>query len=234
MKTSTVIGGIVVAALTLSAPLSSVSAQTVGGTDGGAVPLSTAPSMRAFDLQKYLSAEGQARMQRLHQRWSARQTGDNTAAATINFDDAVAPCFFVETAPLRGAQQGAFFFGGNQGLDGGAILDTCSNFGIEPASPPNFLAFNSEAPYTTGGVPKLPEFALFFPQSQSVSMKVSSGGSEPGAVVVVLAGGPGGVQDFKFVALDDTWQSVTVNGTISWVLLLGNINWLVVDDVVAN
>ena len=85
-------------------------------------------------------------------------------AVLINFDtDASgnalsAPCFFGATTRLTElyAPLGVHFSGPG-GNDGGAILNECSNFGVNALSSPNFLAFNRSAPMSDGGIPQDPE-----------------------------------------------------------------------------
>jgi hypothetical protein len=66
-------------------------------------------------------------------------------AQSINFDGTGAPCAFIQTSPLTNAYagQGVLFSGG------GAILNQCSNFGLNARSGTDFLAFNT-ATYATG------------------------------------------------------------------------------------
>ncbi|MEO6710061.1 MAG: hypothetical protein ABIP42_10830 [Planctomycetota bacterium] len=67
-------------------------------------------------------------------------------------------CTFAATIPLREeyAPQGLHFTGPSA-LDGGAILDQCSNFGISPHSGTSFLAFNTISQLSNGGIPIGPE-----------------------------------------------------------------------------
>src|SRR3954453_23286232 len=67
-----------------------------------------------------------------------------TPGSVVNFDDVNAPCNFADTVALR-RYHGVSFKGSPKTLDGGAILNECSNFAVTGYSPPNFLAFNCNA-----------------------------------------------------------------------------------------
>jgi hypothetical protein len=97
-----------------------------------------------------------------------------TGAGVTNFDNVAAPCDFSDTTPLLGPEQFAFFLAPPP--NGGAILNECAMFGIDAHSPPNFLAFNNTATYTSGGIPATPELiVLDRPSTSSVSFWVSCG-----------------------------------------------------------
>lgn len=66
-------------------------------------------------------------------------------------------------------------FSGPGGLDGGAILDESSNFGVSALSTPNFLAFNRGAQLSDGGIPTDPETISFAFDVDSVSIFASGG-----------------------------------------------------------
>lgn len=69
--------------------------------------------------------------------------GAQAAVTTINFDDAPAPCLFVDQTPLSGeyAAQGVTF----QAVGGPAmeVLDQCGAFGFNARSGSQFLAYNT-------------------------------------------------------------------------------------------
>jgi hypothetical protein len=84
------------------------------------------------------------------------------AVNLIDFDDNSEPCTFLQTKALRTKYAAlGVYFDGPAGLDGGAILDECSNFGVSGHSSPNFLAFNTFAVLSDGGVPQGPETIKF-------------------------------------------------------------------------
>ena len=67
-------------------------------------------------------------------------------AMVINFDDVAAPDMFLNTTHLTDqyASLGVHFSGPSD-IDGGAILNQSSNFGVNALSGVNFLAFNRGA-----------------------------------------------------------------------------------------
>ncbi|HTF89909.1 MAG TPA: hypothetical protein VK843_15955 [Planctomycetota bacterium] len=71
-------------------------------------------------------------------------------------------CVFFGTTPIREeyALKG-MHFSGPSALDGGAILDQCSNFGINAHSGTSFLAFNTISQMSNGGTPIGPERVHF-------------------------------------------------------------------------
>ena len=200
----------------------------MGGGDGSA---NVQQAQRAFPglLNAALSPENVRRYVEVANNASA---GPASHGALINFDDVAAPCPFEDTAALRGLHQGGFFWAPRS--DGGAILDECSNFGVPAHSPPNFLAFNNAVVYPDGGVPKLPELIMVGPGHTRVSMW-ASGGYIPGFPVAIIAFGPGGVQDVQVFVTMSTWVEYGLTGTdIRGLLLIGNPQLLVIDDIVTN
>lgn len=101
--------------------------------------------------------------------------------AFINFDEAAQPCFFIDANPLRNEYLGfgvTFSNPNPNGLDGGAILDECGNFGVTGHSSPNFLAINCSAGMMNGGFASPPEY-LDFPNTASfVGLRVGSGAGQ--------------------------------------------------------
>src|SRR5688572_1344157 len=83
------------------------------------------------------------------------------AQVQIDFELA-GPCSFFSSFPLRDqyASLGIHFRGGLP-LDGGAVLDTCGNFGIAPRSGVDFYAFNPSAMMGNGGIPRGPGEMIF-------------------------------------------------------------------------
>ena len=108
----------------------------------------------------------------------------------IDFDDATEPCVFASTTALdaKYAAQGVDF-DGPSALDGGAILDECSNFGVTGHSSPNFLAFNTGSILMSGGVPKGPETIRFaFPVK---FVQILAGQSSAGTIKMEAFNGAG-------------------------------------------
>jgi len=130
---------------------------------------------------------------------------------TIDFDDQVEPCAFIQTTALRDryADRGVRFRGPGP-LDGPAILDTCGNFNIQPHSGNNFLAFHRTAPLMGGGVATDPSIMLFDPPAFEVSIWVAGGLSEG------LFGLEAYDADNNLIASDEvaaeTWAQLSVEG----------------------
>ena len=120
----------------------------------------------------------------------------SAAEVEVNFDGGTpgTPCNFnTETALAnKYAGLGIRFRGPGGGDDGGAILDTCSGFGVAPHSGLRFLAFNGNLPdeLSDGGTPRGPETILFSQRQKRVSIWVSQGGGA-GTPTFKLVGKPG-------------------------------------------
>ena len=104
--------------------------------------------------------------------WVTFASVSSAHAATITFDELGSqPSAFSLADPLQEeyASMGVHFTG-LAPLDGGAILDESSAFGVPALSGDNFLAFNVNALMQNGGIPTGPEIIRFdFPVS-SVSI----------------------------------------------------------------
>lgn len=89
----------------------------------------------------------------------------------------MAPNVFIETTALRNlyAPLGVRFLGPAL-LDGPAILDQDSNFGVPALSGRNFLAVNRGARLLDGGIPRDPFTILFDTPALFVSLFASAGG----------------------------------------------------------
>lgn len=156
------------------------------------------------------------------------------AAVAIDFDDGSAPCNFVETAPLRAEYQsdGVLFFGRKVAY-GGAVLDECSNFSVTGYSAPNFLAFNADVQYTSGGFASGPEFVRFSSPKTTVQLGFAS--PQSGSFVMLAYNASGAVVASTTRALASTMQPASVHGNgIVGVVFYSTTPWLVVDDLAAN
>jgi hypothetical protein len=131
-----------------------------------------------------------------------------TPGSVVNFDDVNAPCNFADTVALR-RYHGVSFKGSPKTLDGGAILNECSNFAVTGYSPPNFLAFNCNASLSNGGIPRLPESINLGTESSNVSLALGSGLDS--ATVKILGKGSQGKQTRRVVLAS---QLTTVTFTI--------------------
>jgi hypothetical protein len=100
-------------------------------------------------------------------------------SVTITFDEfGLQPQLFVNSNPLREQYAGqGVHFAGPTSLNGGAILDQGSSFGVPALSGQDFLAFNSLAIATmlNGGTPVGPETIQFDFSVSSVSIFAGDG-----------------------------------------------------------
>ncbi len=105
------------------------------------------------------------------------------AGTLITFDTDAAgnplppqPALFADTTALRElyAPVGVHFLGPDT-LDGGAILDAASGFGVPALSGLNFFAFNAAATLADGGIPQGPETILFDTPQFYVSFMIAGG-----------------------------------------------------------
>ena len=151
----------------------------------------------------------------------------------IDFDDAAQPCVFLSTVALRTTYSGlGVSFTGTGPLDGGAILDECSSFGVSGHSSPNFLAFNCTAQMSDGGIPDAPETLTFSPAVAEVSILVGSGLE---STTVSLSGydSGGGLVDSDAVLIGSAMQLLSISGSGIVTVILGsssNCMW-VADDL---
>lgn len=137
-------------------------------------------------------------------------------AVTVDFDDFAAPASFFQTEPLR--DYAGLTFSGPGEFDGGAILHQESNFGVDAHSGTNFLAFNFEAGYPTGGIAYGPERVTFGVVQTLVSIWVAGGDGEDDPVFFLKAYDAGdNLVDFDTTTAKD-WSQMTVSGeNISYV-----------------
>jgi hypothetical protein len=92
------------------------------------------------------------------------------SATSIDFEIPGAPCNFNQTSPLTTYYQGqGVVFSGPSQNQGGAVLNQCSNFGINAHSGTDFLAFNNQT-YATG-----PEKMTFTNGTNAVSIWAGDG-----------------------------------------------------------
>lgn len=151
------------------------------------------------------------------------------AVNTINFDSISAPSLFFETTAL--AAVGSVLFNGSStsALNGGAVLDDLSGFGVTGYSAPNFLAFNCEATMLDGGVPKAPETIQFPTEVRSVSLKIGSGTST--GSVVLWGIGSGGAER-KSLSVSSGLTTVTFKKPLTHILIASAPCTFVLDDIV--
>lgn len=189
--------------------------------------LARAAGILKAQLTCVASAEGRLALARLARETPAAEA--QAGGGIVTFDASAAPCPFSDTQAVNGLVEGVTIRG--RFPNGGAILDECSNFGIGALSPPNFLAFNNTVSYTAGGVPELPELVLLEGTYSSVSVPLS-GGAAPGYPMSIVAFGPGGIVDSVSLVTTSGWATHTLSGPgITGFVLLGDPQWLLVDDV---
>jgi len=182
------------------------------------VPPPPAPRADAVEQAGSIAAGGQI-------------AGDRT---TINFDDGTQPCNFDETTRLTTRYAGSgVTFAGPSGLDGAAILNECGAFSVSGFSPPNFLAWNTGASLSDGGIPRLPETLYFSPTVSSVSLKAAHGSSSSGTFTAIAYNSGGSQLDTETISLGSTLAQVTLTGTAIYrVVLSTTAGTGVIDDVV--
>jgi len=136
------------------------------------------------------------------------------ASGTIDFELS-APCNFTNTIPLTNAYAG---LGVNFTSGNGAILDQCSNFGVNAHSGVDFLAFNSN-PGDANYIPSGPEVITFDNPVSNVSIWVAPWGD---FAISDNNGNSNGVSagngDWVLLSLNDTnITSITLSGPAVWV-----------------
>lgn len=110
-------------------------------------------------------------------------------STVINFEITDKPCAFLGVGPLRDRYAGVgVHVRGPAPLDGAAILDECSNFGVDARSGEAFLAVNNSTTMANGGTPRGPITVRFDDKQRSVSIWVSTGSAGPPAETFKLVG----------------------------------------------
>ncbi len=159
---------------------------------------SASPSARARGAGSFLAAAFLATS-----GWVHAQT------ILVDFEQlSTAPCTFNVTGPLRDefAALGVHFRGPTPS-DGGAVLDQCGNFLVNPHSGVKFLAFSAfTPPWSNGGQPIDPERISFDQRVINVDIWVASSD---------------GQATFRIDAFDGTTQvgSNSVSTAAAWTLL---------------
>ena len=161
-----------------------------------------------------------------------KEQASPTTPGLTDFDNVSAPCSFSSTTPLIGLEQFAGFKA--PAPDGGAILNVCAGFGVNPHSPPNFLAFNDITGfYEPSGVPKTPELIYIAKTTTNVSLWIS-GGDNPSYPYAVVAYGSAGVLGVVPAHTTEEWIQISLNAPgIIAIGLVGNPGYLLVDDILA-
>ena len=153
---------------------------------------------------------------------------------TLTFDDVTAPCGFADTGPLTTeyALQGVTFAGPVAG-SGGAVLNSCSNFGVTGYSAPNFVAFNTGADYLPGGTAAGPETITFASPPSRVSMDVGTTNAGSGTATLVAYNGATQVGQ-QTITPGTTMASLSVSAPVitsvvlsftTGALVMDNLSW---------
>jgi len=111
------------------------------------------------------------------------------AVTVLDFDygPADTPCDFADVNPLREKYAGfGIHFTGPNDTDGGAILNTCSNFGVQPHSGARFVAFSDGSTMANGGNPYGRITISFDSLKRVVQVYVSQGGFAVGDMTFVF------------------------------------------------
>ncbi|MCC6910259.1 MAG: hypothetical protein IT430_20185 [Phycisphaerales bacterium] len=150
------------------------------------------------------------------------------AADTITFEElGPQPCNFVDTQALSDeyAAVGVLFAGPQPG-QGGAILDQCSNFGINARSGVHFLAFN-----TSVGYPRWPETITFTEGAGRVEL-FASAGIQSGVLTVEAFDAANNLVDTQSVSMSTgLYSMVEVLGDIDHIVISASTTFLVIDDL---
>ncbi|MGD9762437.1 MAG: hypothetical protein AB7V27_01800 [Candidatus Binatia bacterium] len=105
-----------------------------------------------------------------------------STATVINGDGFPAPCGFSNSAP-RGTN--SLLPEWPSALRGTTVARSCV-FAVTGHSPPNVLAFNADAFYGGGGIPRATETLLFFPAVDGIRFTAGSG-FDPGSTLTAEA-----------------------------------------------
>lgn len=145
------------------------------------------------------------------------------SAQLITFDElGDQPSGFAQTTALRAQYAGlGVTFSGAEEMDGGAILNVNSNFGIAPRSGENFLAFNANAALNDGGRPFGPQTISFAGGASAVSIYGASGDGT--TRFTMQSFDENGTQLGQvIVSASDTWEEIALSG--------GNIAYVVISS----
>jgi hypothetical protein len=152
----------------------------------------------------------------------------------ITFDDQTAPCLFRDASALRDTYDvvGVTFEGPGE-LDGGAILNACSSYGVVGHSSPNFLAFNQSDGLESGGNAIPPETIHFDRDVVDLQLLAGAGlGSSGGLLTVMAFDASDELVDSTEATLSGHLQSVSVEGdAIRKVVLDFDRTAFVIDDL---
>ena len=153
----------------------------------------------------------------------------------IDFDDGTQPCNFDQTIALTTEYSAlGVIFSGPGGNDGGAILDECGNFGVSGYSAPNFLAFNTGANLSNGGIPRGPETLTFSVTVDTVA--INAGADSAGTITLECFDAGAASVGSQSISGASALQplSVTASGQIAYCRLSFTGSVAVFDDLTYN
>ncbi len=155
-------------------------------------------------------------------------------ATVINFDDAAQPCSFVSTVALRNQYAGhGVLFMGPAPLDGGGVLDECSNFGISGYSAPNFLAFNTASSFSDGGIPRPPQIITFTHRASHVQVNAGSNSGAGHTITMEAFDAGGNSLGSDSLTLTTTLNTLSIAAdNIAYVVINTPAQAFVLDDLV--
>lgn len=117
------------------------------------------------------------------------------AVTVLDFDYGPSgePCTFNETTPLREQYAGfGIHFRGPNATDGGAVVNTCGNWGVSPHSGERFIGFAPDGTLSNGGTPIGPETIRFDSLKSVVQIYVSQSGFAVGTAKFTMVARRGG------------------------------------------
>jgi hypothetical protein len=152
----------------------------------------------------------------------------------VDFDDVVAPDSFAAAKALRREYVGVGFESlsstFSNTVDGAAVLDAQSGFGVTGFSPPNVLIANDQLTLSDGGKPKLPIYLQFFPPVKSLRFLA---GDADGSTVTVKGsyfGGPP-VNEVQ-LETEAAMKPVEITGDqMTFFEITSTGSYLVIDDI---
>ena len=153
-------------------------------------------------------------------------------AIVINFDDAVAPCLFMDTTALRAQYAGlGVLFMGPAVNDGGGVVDQCGSWGVSGHSPPNFLGFNQDAHFSDGGIPRPPEIITFTNGASYVQVNAGSGAGAGQLVTMEAFDAAGNSLGSDSLTLAPTLDTLSITANRIAYIVINSPAYFVLDDL---
>ncbi len=153
-------------------------------------------------------------------------------AIVINFDDAAAPCLFMNTTALRDQYAGlGVLFMGPAVNDGGGAVDQCGSWGVSGHSPPNFLGFNPDAHLSDGGIPRPPEIITFTNGASYVQVNAGSGAGAGQLVTMEAFDAAGNSLGSDSLTLAPTLDTLSITANRIAYVVINSPAYFVLDDL---